>query len=394
MGRMSVRLSTRLVRLVLVLLLASAIVPGSATGVPIIASPADGPHEWQLLQCPDPPELNGYGDSCFRWYELSWDAVPETVVYVLEEDDNEGFSSPQEAYRGTSTYAVVNVVDGAYNCFRVRAETASCTTGWSNSVCGSVNKPTPVLYPIDNTDGDGDYEVRWNWGSTSAAGTNLPSVFILHEDTSPQFPDPVGYSIFDLSFTFTGKDPGTYYYRVMSYGVPCGSSHWSNVESVMVYEQAPIIGVPSASHGRISRSGCPSPDTVVMRADVTASSPIGWVRLCYRPPEENWTHVTMQIESGDTYRTEIGPFKEAGTLNYYVWARDENGGEAESDRYGLPVDDCLLATATASPTAEPTDTPTITPTASATPTATATPTTTPTLTATPSVQVYLPLVRR
>ncbi len=90
----------------------------------------------------------------------------------------------------------------------------------------------------------------------------------------------------------------------------------------------------------INKQGCPSPTTVTIRADVSDASGLAWVRLYYQPPGGSWTYTTMSYESGNTYKATMGSFSQAGTLYYYVKARDNAGNEAQSSMDTVMINDC------------------------------------------------------
>ena len=94
------------------------------------------------------------------------------------------------------------------------------------------------------------------------------------------------------------------------------------------------------SNDPINKQGCPEPTTVTIRADVTDASGLAWVRLYYRPPGGSWTYRAMSRESGNTYKATIGPFGQAGTLEYYVKARDNAGNETQSSTRTIIVHAC------------------------------------------------------
>jgi len=104
----------------------------------------------------------------------------------------------------------------------------------------------PVLDDISNPDGDGDYTVSWS-AVSGATG------YTLEEDDNAGFSSPTAvYSGSGTSKSITGKDAGTYYYRVNASNAS-GSSDWSNVRSVVVTAPAPgpepghYVGTPSLS---------------------------------------------------------------------------------------------------------------------------------------------------
>jgi hypothetical protein len=86
---------------------------------------------------------------------------------------------------------------------------------------------TPVLYPISNDDGDGNYTVSWS----SSVGA---STYTLQEATKADFSNATNvYTGSNTSKAISGKDVGTYYYRVRAVNVNV-NSEWSNVQQVTV----------------------------------------------------------------------------------------------------------------------------------------------------------------
>jgi len=94
---------------------------------------------------------------------------------------------------------------------------------------------TPILYDINNPDKQPDYTVQWHYDYDVPA-----TYYTLQESTSGTFPAgqtteyTVQHAGVDTSKTFTGKEDGTYYYRVRAHN-DYGYSPWSDVKSVVVY---------------------------------------------------------------------------------------------------------------------------------------------------------------
>jgi hypothetical protein len=85
----------------------------------------------------------------------------------------------------------------------------------------------PVLNPIANADGDGNYAVSWN---ASARATS----YLLQEDDNAAFASPeTRYSGPGTSWDATGKAAGTYAYRVQASNT-WGASGWSDTQTVTV----------------------------------------------------------------------------------------------------------------------------------------------------------------
>jgi uncharacterized repeat protein (TIGR01451 family) len=97
----------------------------------------------------------------------------------------------------------------------------------------------PVLNPISNGDGDGNYTVSWN-------APYLAQTYTLHEDDNATFSSPtVRYAGTARSWNATGKAPGAYWYRVMAHNA-VGDSAWSNGERVTVRPPGTFYAVGDA----------------------------------------------------------------------------------------------------------------------------------------------------
>ncbi|PWB54062.1 MAG: hypothetical protein C3F13_07155, partial [Anaerolineales bacterium] len=105
------------------------------------------------------PITNPDGDGT---YLVDWNSVTGTLTYTLEQDDNSSFSSPSISYTGTITQHVVTGQLAGTWYYRVLASNADGDSPWSNIEVVNVKPSAPVLSPIDNTDGDGNYNVQWS----------------------------------------------------------------------------------------------------------------------------------------------------------------------------------------------------------------------------------------
>jgi hypothetical protein len=95
----------------------------------------------------------------------------------------------------------------------------------------------PELNAISNADGDGNYTVSWS--SSEGADT-----YTLEEDDNIDFSSPgTVYSGSSTSKDLSGRDVGTYYYRVRA-SYSSVSSDWSNIVSVEV--TVPLPDCPQA----------------------------------------------------------------------------------------------------------------------------------------------------
>lgn len=94
--------------------------------------------------------------------------------------------------------------------------------------------PVPILYDIDNADGDGSYTINW---STSSLATS----YTLEEDDNTDFSSPsVAYDGSGNTKAITGKALGNYYYRVRAEN-GMGYSNWSEIKTASVTQQGELI---------------------------------------------------------------------------------------------------------------------------------------------------------
>jgi hypothetical protein len=101
----------------------------------------------------------------------------------------------------------------------------------------------PVLNPIANSDGDGDYTVTWQ---AVVFGTS----YVLQEATNPQFTGAV--TVFNgpgTSWSTVSRLVGTYYYRVKAVSATAESG-WSNVQAVAVLRHFDGYWQGTTSQGR------------------------------------------------------------------------------------------------------------------------------------------------
>jgi hypothetical protein len=104
----------------------------------------------------------------------------------------------------------------------------------------------PVLDAISNDDGDGNFTVSWS--SSEGADT-----YTLQEDDNAAFSTSTTvYSGPNTSTAISGRDVGTYYYRVWASNA-YASSGWSNVRMVEVTVMPPPGPQPGSWSGSGSR---------------------------------------------------------------------------------------------------------------------------------------------
>ncbi len=172
---------------------------------------------------------------------VRWKGTDRTTTYVSSTRLTAQITAADIATAGTANVTVFNPAPGG---------------GTSNAmsfVVGTLKKvylpailkgypPVPVLNPISNADGDGNYTVSWNSVPTATAYT-------LEEDDNASFASPeTRYSGAGTSWNAVGKPDGTYYYRVNASG-SWGTGPWSGTQSTTVGLTGPQPGFWQNSGG-------------------------------------------------------------------------------------------------------------------------------------------------
>ena len=142
--------------------------------------------------------------------------------------------SPTVRYTGPNSQFHIYGQESGTWYYRVLAINDYGESPWSNIESVSVIPAAPVLDPISNPDGDGEYIVDWN-DVTGAMS------YTLEEDNNSEFTSPtVIYIGVESQYQVSGQQGGFWYYRVLASN-PAGDSPWSNIESVGVIPTAPEL---------------------------------------------------------------------------------------------------------------------------------------------------------
>jgi hypothetical protein len=131
-----------------------------------------------VLRSTEPPEgaplLNRIDNPGGNYkYSVSWTAVERATAYTLQEDDNAAFSSPTVVYVGPNTSRLVSAAGVGTYYYRVKANSASGDSDWSNTESVVVTVPRPPCPQTGKWSGSGsrftiEFSVSWN-GSTCQA---------------------------------------------------------------------------------------------------------------------------------------------------------------------------------------------------------------------------------
>jgi hypothetical protein len=168
---------------------------------------------------------NGDGDGS---YLVAWSEVTGAVAYVLEEDDNSAFDSPQFVYSGSDSEVLLQDRAPGTWYYRVFAIGTGTVSEPSNTVTATVVMGVPQLYDILNPDNEPDYAVQWS----EVAGA---TAYTLEEDDNAGFDSPATRYVGPNTEDQVQDQPaGIWYYRVRANGPGGISSNWSLVKSTRV----------------------------------------------------------------------------------------------------------------------------------------------------------------
>jgi len=182
---------------------------------------------------------------CDGQYTVSWSAVQGASAYALQEAADCTFADAVQVYGGAGTsYAVTGQAVGSY-CYRVRALGPGWASAWSSSQAVDVlsTPDAPLLRPIDNTDGDGSYPVRWD-------GVDVARTYVLTEARGDACSEPVTvYTGPATSYGIDGRGAGRLCYYVQASN-DCGQSAWSDSQWVdVLWEAEPNNDMNAGANG-------------------------------------------------------------------------------------------------------------------------------------------------
>jgi hypothetical protein len=200
--------------------------------------------------------------------------MPITYTWDLGDGGIGGGQVVTHAYGVTGVYTVT--LTAANGCPSQDTASKSVTVGEAPAA--------PVLNPIENEDGDGDYTVSWS-GSGGATG------YTLEEAEEDSFAGATTAYVGPFTSTLVGgQSEGTHYYRVKATNA-YGSSGWSNTESVLVSAPPP----PAPGDGY-------EPDDTCDDASVIVTDGVLQRHTFHAEADQDW--VSFQATAGMTYTIE------------------------------------------------------------------------------------------
>jgi len=207
---------------------------------------------------PSPPSsITVPASSASGNFTVSWASSPLTASYQLEEDTGSSFSNPTQVYTGASTsFDVTGKTTGSFY-YRVCATNHVGVSAWTTDTTGCTMVPPapPASLTGPSQSATGTYTVTW----TASDGATS---YDLEEDTDSLFSNPAQvYTGAGLSFVVSGKQSGTFYYRVRATGV-AGTGGWTQGTNgctiVPPASPASIVVPAQSTSGNFTVSWAPS----------------------------------------------------------------------------------------------------------------------------------------
>ena len=182
-------------------------------------------------------------------YTVSWTAVEGATSYTLEEDVTPSFdNAATQEIDGTSSNMVHTVDEETIYYYRVRANDADSSSGWSN-ISDIIIKPeivvvlsAPVLVdPGASVLSGVEYTISW----AEVAGA---ASYLLDEATTVDFEDAVTSEVIGDSEVFTKEvtENTVYFYRIRAKNGE-EISDFSNAVDITVFYEETVQGVPVLS---------------------------------------------------------------------------------------------------------------------------------------------------
>ncbi len=175
------------------------------------------------------------------------EAVSSITVYVYSESGTEITNKELEHIgdRGTAEISVpegnnYQVVLVAFDNLKIQyigsGDDVDVSTGVTTTAEVTMVNAIPTLYSAESTGNDA-YSLSWD-------SAMFATSYIFEEDDNDTFTSPVSQQTSNLSFPYSNKSTGNYYYRVCSV-TPYGNSLWSDIKLVGIGSNGTItIDIP------------------------------------------------------------------------------------------------------------------------------------------------------
>ena len=185
-------------------------------------------------------------------FVVGWSSAPDAEFYQLQQQRNSG--TWQQVYEGPQKGQAFSNLNAGQYCYRVRALNAVTDSEWSTIKCTTVALPTstptstpsasptatkapeglssPVIAPIGNADGDGNYTVSWS-------AVERAQEYILREGGETVEDSEIIYRGTNTSLQREELPPGRYCYWVRGIIVGGEWGPWSEKQCTEIVHPTP-----------------------------------------------------------------------------------------------------------------------------------------------------------
>ncbi|HUU79291.1 MAG TPA: hypothetical protein VMX55_13180 [candidate division Zixibacteria bacterium] len=263
---------------------------------------------------------------------LDWDTVSTAMVYRVQIDNNDDFSSPiLDIYTSSSSYICPTLGDTTYY-WRVCARDVAENWGdWSAVWHFEIDTTPPEILTLlspNNSTIDNDPTPYLEWSSESGA-----ILYQIQIDNDADFLSTIIDSeTTNTDYITAALADSVYYWRVRAKDAAENWGDWSVVWNFQIDTIAPSI--TNVGNNPTSPTDV---DSVIVSCDVSDLNGIDLVILHYRINAGIWNDVTMAMVSATNYQIVLGPFSYNLLIEYTISAFDTaiNPNEAINDNGGL-----------------------------------------------------------
>ena len=188
----------------------------------------------------------------------------------------------------------------------------------------------------------------WTYKEYDLQDWDDQSIFIRFRYTTDSYTQDEGFYVDDIypvptydtittlsnsitgdSYTVTGRNPGTYYYRVKGHNAERGWGDFSILESMNVTNTGDPITI---SHVNATPRLQETPGWVNLSCSVTASHPLSSISVTVIKPNDQKINQSMNpINNADYYYN--SSYSQIGTYQYSIFAEDTNGNSLDTPTY-------------------------------------------------------------
>ena len=274
------------------------------------------------------PTLNPIEQISANAFRVSWNVVDGATKYLLQEDDNDSFSSPQPYIESSTQKDFINKPAGTYY-YRVKAQNAKLESEWSNTqsythdVDSEPSKPV-AIYPEDDATIDDNF-VTLQWESHGGNGELRYTVYLAH--WHPTGNPPIAEDITQTSYTVDNLEYNSSYYWQIQVTDEDGDENLSEpFKFTVAPEDNPPTGNVLINDGE--------PTTISFAVTLTLSATDTQSEVEYMRLSNNGTNWTLWVWYQTSYPWNLSDYhyggdSKNGVKTVYVQFKDASDNPSE-----------------------------------------------------------------